>query len=193
MLDLPTFCCGNDDCIWYKQHWNWRVWIHPHFWCAGPSTHGKWRLSSLGSGRKIRAGTTARQRISTTSTRHRCITWLWQVCPLVQGCQAMEHSYTNKMTFIQIPVHYCVLKAKTIWERLFSLHKMPFSVGLWYYSWHFTITRPNGWNIILCVPSVKTETSGQRSFSYAGPVIWNKLPYDIRSSQSETHLFSTHY
>ena len=26
-------------------------------------------------------------------------------------------------------------------------------------------------------PSVKTKTFGQRSFSYAGPVIWNKLPY----------------
>ena len=56
-------------------------------------------------------------------------------------------------------------------------------------------------NLILCVPSVKTKTFGQRSFSYAGPVTWNKLPYDIRSSQSKTsfkqalktHLFSTHY
>ena len=56
-------------------------------------------------------------------------------------------------------------------------------------------------NRILCVPSVKTKTFGQRSFSYAGPVVWNKLPYDIRSSQSKTsfklalktHLFSTHY
>ena len=55
--------------------------------------------------------------------------------------------------------------------------------------------------VILCVPSVKTKTFGQRSFSYAGPVIWNKLPYDIRSSQSKTsfkqalktHLFSTHF
>ena len=50
-------------------------------------------------------------------------------------------------------------------------------------------------------PPIKTKTFGQRSFSYAGPVIWNKLPYDIRSSQSKTsfkqalktHLFSMHY
>ena len=38
-------------------------------------------------------------------------------------------------------------------------------------------------NCILCVPSIKTKkTFGQRSFSYAGPVIWNKLPFDIRTS-----------
>ena len=57
-------------------------------------------------------------------------------------------------------------------------------------------------NRILCVPSFKTKNFGQRSFSYAGPVIQNKLPYDIRTSQSKTsfkqalkkiHLFSTHY
>ena len=56
-------------------------------------------------------------------------------------------------------------------------------------------------NRILCVPSVKTKNFGQRSFSYAGPVIWNKLSYDIRSSQSKTsfkqalktHVFITHY
>ena len=56
-------------------------------------------------------------------------------------------------------------------------------------------------NSILCVPSVKTKTFGQRSFSYDGPVMWNKLPYDIRTSKSKTsfkqalktHPFSTHY
>ena len=37
-------------------------------------------------------------------------------------------------------------------------------------------------NCILCVPSIKTKTFGQRSFSYAGSVIWNKLPFDIRTS-----------
>ena len=50
-------------------------------------------------------------------------------------------------------------------------------------------------------PPSKQKTFGQRSFSYACPVILNKLPYDIRSSQSKTsfeqalktHLFSTHY
>ena len=39
---------------------------------------------------------------------------------------------------------------------------------------------------ILSVPSVKTKTFGQRSFSYAGPVIWNKFPYDTRSSRPKT-------
>lgn len=39
---------------------------------------------------------------------------------------------------------------------------------------------------ILCVLSVKIKTFGQRSFSYAGSVIWNKLPYYIRISQSKT-------
>ena len=35
---------------------------------------------------------------------------------------------------------------------------------------------------ILRVPSVETKTSGQRSFSYAGPSIWNKHPHGISSS-----------
>ena len=50
-------------------------------------------------------------------------------------------------------------------------------------------------------PPSKQKPFGQRSFSYAGPVIWNKLPYDIRTLQSKTsfrqalktHLFSMHY
>ena len=64
------------------------------------------------------------------------------------------------------------------------------------------LLRSSSDNRILCVPSVKTKKNnfGQRSFSYAGPVIWNKLPYEIRSSQSKisfkqalkTHLFSKH-
>ena len=61
--------------------------------------------------------------------------------------------------------------------------------------------RSSSGNRIFCVPSIKTKTFGQRSFSYAGSVIWNKLPYDIRRSQSKTslkqalkiHLFITHY
>ena len=36
--------------------------------------------------------------------------------------------------------------------------------------------RSSSYNRFVCVPSVKTKTFGQRSFSYAGPVIWNKLP-----------------
>ena len=54
---------------------------------------------------------------------------------------------------------------------------------------------------VFVFPPSKQKPFGQRFFSYAGPVIWNKLPYDIRSSQSKTsfkqalktHLFSTHY
>ena len=30
----------------------------------------------------------------------------------------------------------------------------------------------------------KTKTFGQRSFSYAGPVIWDKPPYDMRNLQN---------
>ena len=46
-------------------------------------------------------------------------------------------------------------------------------------------------NRILRVPSVKTKTFGQRSFSYAGPMIWNKLPYDIRNSRSKASFRRT--
>ena len=37
---------------------------------------------------------------------------------------------------------------------------------------------------ILCIPTVRTHSLGQRSFSYASPAVWNTLPYDIRSSNT---------
>ena len=37
---------------------------------------------------------------------------------------------------------------------------------------------------LLTVPSVKTETFGKRAFSYAAPVVWNRLPEEIKSAKS---------
>ena len=37
---------------------------------------------------------------------------------------------------------------------------------------------------ILCIPTVRTHSFGQRSFSYAAPTVWNTLPYEIRSSNT---------
>ena len=50
----------------------------------------------------------------------------------------------------------------------------------------------------LKIPLLKKKYSGQRSFSYQGPVTWNNLPFSIRhtqtyssfKSQLKTHLFS---
>ena len=47
-------------------------------------------------------------------------------------------------------------------------------------------------------PSVNTKTFGERSFSYAGPSVWNSLPQTLRHSDStssfkdalKTHLFN---
>ena len=36
-------------------------------------------------------------------------------------------------------------------------------------------TTPSSDSSILCVPSIKTKTFGQRSFSHAGPVVWSQL------------------
>ena len=54
-------------------------------------------------------------------------------------------------------------------------------------------------NFILCVPSIKTKIAGQRLFSFAGPMIWNKLHSGIHNQKSsfkkalKTHLFDVHY
>ena len=37
---------------------------------------------------------------------------------------------------------------------------------------------------ILCIPTVRTHSLGQRSFSNAAPAVWNTLPYEIRSSNT---------
>ena len=54
---------------------------------------------------------------------------------------------------------------------------------------------------ILCIPTVRTHSLGQRSFSYAAPTVWNTLPYEIRSSNTissfksslKTYLFQRSY
>ena len=53
---------------------------------------------------------------------------------------------------------------------------------------------------ILCIPTVRTHSLGQRSFSYASPTVWNTLPYEIRSSNTissfkslKTYLFQLSY
>ena len=43
----------------------------------------------------------------------------------------------------------------------------------------------------LCIPSMKTKTSGHRSFSYAAPSVWNSLPCEIRHIQSTTAFETT--
>ena len=53
----------------------------------------------------------------------------------------------------------------------------------------------------LCVPSPKTTKLGDRSFQKAAPLLWNKLPVDLRKvtklntfkSQLETLLFKQEY
>ena len=49
---------------------------------------------------------------------------------------------------------------------------------------------------LLCVPRHKLERYGRRSFSCAGPVLWNSLPEDMRLADSlnsfKSHL-KTHY
>ena len=54
---------------------------------------------------------------------------------------------------------------------------------------------------LLCVPRHKLERYGRRSFSCAGPVLWNSLPEDMRLADSlnsfkshlETHYFKLAY
>jgi hypothetical protein len=41
-------------------------------------------------------------------------------------------------------------------------------------------------NLLLQVPRMRTETFGKRAFKYAGPDLWNKLPYDIRNCDTLT-------
>eukprot|EP00745_Piridium_sociabile_P020377 TRINITY_DN313_c0_g1_i4.p1 TRINITY_DN313_c0_g1~~TRINITY_DN313_c0_g1_i4.p1 ORF type:complete len:508 (-),score=73.27 TRINITY_DN313_c0_g1_i4:117-1640(-) len=51
------------------------------------------------------------------------------------------------------------------------------------------------------LPNRRKKHQGQRAFSYIGPVIWNKLPFSVRHSQSlssfksalKTHLFHSYY
>ena len=54
---------------------------------------------------------------------------------------------------------------------------------------------------VFCIPTVRTHSFCERSFSYAAPAVWNTLPYDIRSSNTmssfksllKTYLFQQSY
>ena len=56
-------------------------------------------------------------------------------------------------------------------------------------------------NRMLEIPSVKTKTYGQRSFSYAASTFWNTLPFSLRHTSTKasfkrklkTHLFNQYY
>ena len=56
-------------------------------------------------------------------------------------------------------------------------------------------------NRILCIPKLRTNTFGHRSFSFAAPTIWNFLPSELRHADSiqkfklalKTHLFCNLY
>ena len=61
--------------------------------------------------------------------------------------------------------------------------------------------RSSGDTRIFKIPSVRSKTFGQRSFSYQGPITWNGLPFAVRHANSadsfrsilKTHLFSQSY
>jgi len=64
---------------------------------------------------------------------------------------------------------------------------------------HCTITGPCLWD--LDVPRYNRSTLGRRSFSVAGPTVWNLLPDDLRDQDCtestfkqslKTHLFAQH-
>ena len=54
---------------------------------------------------------------------------------------------------------------------------------------------------VLKIPRTKFKTFGDRPFASSGPFLWNKLPHEIRNSQSvnifksklKTHLFKLAY
>ena len=54
---------------------------------------------------------------------------------------------------------------------------------------------------MLCVPKSKTVTYSKRCFKIMAPVLWNSLPYDIKTSESlgvfkkrlKTYLFRSHF
>ena len=54
---------------------------------------------------------------------------------------------------------------------------------------------------LFCVPQTMTRSYGERSFSYAAPVLWNNLPEHVRNIDTyerfktslKTHLFNTSY
>ena len=44
---------------------------------------------------------------------------------------------------------------------------------------------------ILCIPTVRTHSLGQRPFSYVAQTVWNTLPYEIRSSNTISFFSSS--
>ena len=74
----------------------------------------------------------------------------------------------------------------------------PLTNYVWIFGFFFIFAKPlrSAGSALLCVPRHNLERYGRRSFSCAGPVLWNSLPEGMRLAESlnsfKSHL-KTHY
>ena len=127
----------------------------------------------------------------------------------VQNSAARIVAYKRKydhITPILINLHWLPIHKRIIFKVLLLTYKCLNGVGPKYLS-ELLVLQESQYSLrsqnlgLLVVPHTHQVTYGDRAFSKAAPILWNSIPYDIRTSSSvdifkhnlKTYLFRQHF
>ena len=114
---------------------------------------------------------------------------------------------TNHITPVLASLHWLPVRVRISFKVCLMVYRSIRGLAPAYIMDILSIYRPSrnlrsseNW-VLLRVPNVRTSTYGDRAFSSAAPVLWNSLPLEIRSSDSEilfrkrlkTYLFRKYF
>ena len=121
-------------------------------------------------------------------------------------CIVLRRSKYESATQALLHLHWLPIKQRIAFKILILTYKCVHGTGPKYFQNLIIRTKANRHNLrfstdphLLVIPRTKYKTFVDRSFSVAGPTLWNKLPKKIRSAKTllsfkkdlKTHLFST--
>ena len=122
------------------------------------------------------------------------------------ACLVLRRSKYESATQALLHLHWLPIKQRIAFKILILTYKCVHGTGPQYLQNLIIRTKTNRHNRrsstdphLLVIPRTKYKTFADRSFSVAGPTLWNKLPKKIRSAKTllsfkkdlKTHLFST--
>ena len=98
-----------------------------------------------------------------------------------------KHKY-DSVTECLKELHWLPIRARIDFKVISIVHKCIYGVAPKYLTelivfkpQNVRFTRQQLDNLLLIIPTVKAKTFRARGFSFAGPYLWNGLPYDIRN------------
>ena len=114
---------------------------------------------------------------------------------VILSTQSDGHHYFSKETILTLLSKRTILRSDRKTKQNFLLPASSEENTSWLELLHFYTPsqqlRSSTDTRVFRIPSFRTESSSQRSFSYQAPVIWNKLPVSVRHSASVSSFKSS--